>query len=262
MKPKIILFDLEIIPNLSKALKYWTELSCRWETKTLKASVSSICSAGWKQIGTKRVSCINAWDFPKWKKDVNDDKEVCKAIYEVLHNADAVITWNGIKFDWKYLQTRLLYHKLPLLAKVNHIDLCHVAKRNLMMVNNRLGTVGHELMNEKKLSHQGWDLWVGTHGRVKKDMKLMSDYCKQDVALLEKCYYEMLPLVTNLPNLNLYRSLPQMIEGRKVCPNCGGESLRSNGYRHTKTKSYQRLICSDCHTWSRVDIKGGNPRTL
>lgn len=93
-------------------------------------------------------------------------------------------------------------------------------------------------------------------------MNLMAKYCKQDVDLLGQAFRKLLPIIPNLPNFNLFRSTKLMIDGSKVCPNCGSQRLKSNGYRYTKTSSYQRLICRDCNTWSRVDIKGNNPRTL
>lgn len=261
-EPKIVVFDLETLPNLPQALKHWVKLSSRYDMKTMKATVSSIICAGWKELNTKRTHCINAWDFPNWQEDVNDDYEVCKAIYEVLHDADAVVTHNGTKFDWKFLQTRLLHHKLPLLAKVQHVDTCLIARKNLLVIDNKLNTIGDMLVNEKKLDHTGWQLWVDVHARKKGAQKLMTKYCKQDVALLEKCFKELYPLVHILPNRNLYRSVEQIAEGTLVCPNCGSTDLTKKGFRHTKTRAYQRLRCKNCGTWSRTDGKERNLRTF
>jgi len=130
MKPKIIIFDLETMPNLKEALKVWPQLS-QYPGKTLRASITSIICAGWKYHNEKKTHCINAWDFKNWKTNVNDDMEVCKAIREVLEDADAVVTHNGTRFDWKYLQTRLLINGLKPLPKIPHIDTCTIASRNL-----------------------------------------------------------------------------------------------------------------------------------
>lgn len=261
-KPKIIIFDLETLPNLNKALEHWCELSSRWETKTMKATVSTIICAGWKELGSKRTYCINAWDYESWDNDVNDDYSLCVDLYKILHDADAIVTHNGAKFDWPFLQTRLLYHGLSPLAKARHVDTKNLASKNLALINNRLNTVGKELIGDKKLTHDGWDLWVNVHRRSSRAMRTMTKYCKQDVDLLEKCFKKLLPFVHILPNRNLFRSDKQMKENTPVCPNCGSTELRSNGWRHTSTKSYRRMSCSDCGSWSRTDLKENNPRTF
>lgn len=259
-KPKIIIFDLETLPNLNEALRVWPRLSA-YPGLTLKATITSIICAGWKHYGHKQVNCINAWDFFRWKKDVNDDYSVCKEIYKVLEHADAVVTHNGKRFDWKFLQTRLLYHGFRPLSNIHHIDTVQIARSNLLSFNNRLGTLGKFLVNDTKLENGGWDLWVNVHNRDKKAMRLMTDYCKQDVILLEKIFERLIPLIKNMPNQNLFRSEKQMREGTEVCPNCGNERLILNGWRVTKTQKYKRLRCPNCGTSCRTNINENKPRT-
>ena len=261
-KPKIIIFDLETLPNLPEVLKVWCQLS-NYPGLTMKATITSIICAGWKQYGHKKTHCINAWDFKgRWKRNVNDDYSVCKKIYDVLKNADAVVTHNGKRFDWKFLQTRLLYHGLPTLSKIHHIDTCMVARANLFAFNNRLGTLGKLLANDDKLENGGWDLWVQVHGKKKSAMKLMTKYCKQDVNLLEKIFKRLIPLINNMPNRNLFRSQKKIKENTRVCPNCGESKLHFNGWRHTQTQSYQRLRCDSCGSYCRTDVQGNKPRTF
>lgn len=255
-KPRIILFDLETLPNLQEALKVWPQLS-DFPGKTLRATITSVICAGWKEYGSRKIHCINAWDFDNWNADVNDDSEVVMAIYDVLKDADAVVTHNGKRFDWKYLQTRLVANGLDPLHKIPHIDTKQEASRNLFSFNNRLGYVGEWLVGDKKLDNGGWELWVKVHGKDEKAMKLMERYCKQDVALLEKVYHKLKPLISNIPNHNLFTDRDEA-----VCPSCGSESLIKNGLRHTKTKSYMRLRCLKCGSSARLDAKGKNAVSL
>lgn len=249
---KIILFDLETIPDMKEALKVWPRLSA-YPGLTLKATITSIICAGWKEYNSKKTHCINAWDFPQWKKNINNDERVVKAIYEVLKDADCVITQNGKRFDWKYLQTRIMKYNLPPLPKIHHVDTVVLAKQNLYAFNNRLNTLGEYLVNEKKLDHEGWDLWVDVCNKDKKAMDKMERYCKQDVKLLEKVFEKLKPFA-KLPNENIYSE-------DDCCPNCGSKNLKSNGWRYTQTKMYKRLICKDCHTWSRANVQDSSPRT-
>ena len=261
-EPKIVFFDIETIPDMTEALKVWCGLS-NYYGLTMKGTITSLLCVGWKELGKKKVHCINAWDYPeKWAKDINDDSEVCKAIYEVLKEADAVVTHNGVRFDWKHLQTRFLINGLPPLPKVPHIDTCLVARSNLLSFNNKLGYLGDWLVGDTKLENGGWQLWVDVSKRIKKAQNLMSKYCKQDVALLEKVFLKLRPFIKNLPNNNLYRSAKKIINAEYVCTTCSSPDIRKHGFYHTKTKSYQRLFCNNCKSTGKYDINNRNPRTL
>lgn len=257
IKPRIVFFDLETLPNLHEALKVWPQLSA-YPGLTLKATITSVICAGYKIYGEKKVHCINAWDNKtRWRKDVNDDSYVVKELYKILKSADVVVTHNGKRFDWKFLQTRLVAHGLKPLGKIHHVDTKQLAKQHLFAFNNRLGTIGQLLANDKKLENGGWELWVDVYYRKKSAMTLMERYCKQDVALLEKCFVALRPFINNLPPQNV---LSNTVE--KICPVCGSHKLVSNGWRTTKTKRYRRYQCQDCGTWSRTDHKDWRPRTL
>ncbi len=225
---------------------------------TLKASINSIICAGYKVYGESRVHCINAWDYPsRWRKDINDDENVCRAIYDVLSGADAVVTHNGKRFDWKFLQTRLLRWKLPPLGRIKHIDTCAVAKRNLMVFNNKLSTLAEFLTTEKKLDSGGAPLWCKVAERNVRAQNKMSEYCKQDVKALEALFKRLKPFITDIPNYNLFHS-----GLTNICPNCGSTRLQARGHQVAKLKTYKRYHCQDCATWSRTDKSDKSPRAL
>jgi len=253
-KPKIVLFDLETIPNMPEAMKVWPQLS-NYPGLTLRATITSIICGGWKVLGQKKIHCINAWDYPEWKKDINNDKKITKAIYDVLKDADQVVTHNGKRFDWKFLQTRLMHHKLPLLHKIHHVDTCSEAKRHLFAFNNRLGTISQLVAGTKKLDNGGWDLWVRVSQRKAEAMKLMSLYCKQDVKVLEDAYMALRPLAAGTINYNRFTD-------HEVCHSCGSSRLEGNGWRVTQTQRYRRYRCKDCGAAGRYDKKGKNGRAL
>jgi len=258
-EPKLIVLDLETMPNLVEAFKVWTQLSS-FPGKTLKASIQSIICGGWKEIHSDKVHCINAWDFPDWENDINDDKKICKAIYDVLIDADAVITQNGKRFDWKFLQTRLLINGLDPLPKIKHIDIMQEARKNLLMFNNRLGTLGKHLVKDDKLENGGWELWFDVYNRKKKSMKLMEKYCKQDVLLTDKIFKRLRPLINNIPNYNMYST--EYTGGKKVCPKCGGTRLKSKGPYVSGLSMYRRYRCQSCGGYSREPMKSNVPRSL
>jgi DNA polymerase elongation subunit (family B) len=253
-KPRIIIFDLETIPNMPEAMKVWPQLS-NYPGLTLRATITSIICGGWKVLGEKKIHCINAWDYPEWKKDINNDKRVTKAIYDVLKDADQVITHNGKRFDWKFLQTRLMKHRLPLLHKIKHVDTCSEAKSNLFAFNNRLGTISKLAADTDKLDNGGWDLWVDVSLRKAKAMKLMTKYCKQDVKVTEDVYMALRPVIGSALNYNLFSDKP-------VCHACNGKNVRSDGRRYTKTAVFERYRCRDCGSCGSYNKKGLNGRAL
>lgn len=249
-----MLFDLEIIPDLQRALENWTDLSS-FPGQTLRASITSICCAGWKILGSKEVSCINAWDYAEWDTDVNNDKRLCEDLHKVLRDADCVITHNGKRFDWKYFQSRLMFHGLDPMPKIHHVDTCAESKKNLFVLNNRLQTLARWLTDEEKMKHEGWELWVKTHRRDREAMDKMAAYCKQDVLVLEEIFRRLRPVITSLPNFNLFSPFKE-----KVCPGCGSSRLDSYGIRTTTTRRYRRYICRDCRRTCNTDIKDEVPR--
>jgi hypothetical protein len=255
--PKVVFLDIETLPDLIEVLKIYPRLG-DYPGQTLKATITSIICFGYALLDDKTVHVQSAWDYPdRWQENVNDDFELCKFIYELLKDADAVVTHNGKRFDWRFIQTRLMKHKLPTLPKINHIDTCELAKRNLYLFNNRLGTLGKFLTDEDKMENGGWDLWVNVHRRQLDAMELMVKYCRQDVALLRKVFQVLRPFATNMPNHNLYA-----IGAQNICPSCGSTRLHGHGYHVTKTNSYHRYRCQDCGSVSRTNVEDKMPRTV
>lgn len=241
--PKIVFLDIETVPIMREVWEFFPQLS-DYPGQTLKASINSVLCVGYRILGEKVTKSINTWDFPEWEHTVNDDRPTLKAISEILKDADAVVTHNGKRFDWKFLQTRMLIQKLPFLEKIAHVDTCSIAKGNLYLFNNRLNTLAQATCHQKKLENGGWKLWVKC-GRDKdpKALELMAKYCRKDVSLLEPIFKRLRPLIKNIPNHNLF----QVAQGEKhCCPNCGSTKLKSEGTRVKGLKLYRRLYCQSC----------------
>ena len=85
----------------------------------------------------------------------------------------------------------------------------------------------------------------------KKSWKKMGEYNKQDVVLLEKVYFKMLPFMTQHPNLAL------MTGQKEACPNCGSVHIIRRGHQFSQTVKYQRWQCMDCGSWHQNPINGG-----
>lgn len=263
-KPRIVLFDLETLPDLMGALKHWPSLG-DWQGRTLKASITTVCCFGYMIHGEKKAKVKSSWDFPSYANNgpyTVDDLDLCLFAYDVLKDADVVVTQNGKAFDWKYLQTRIAIqnkkHKLnlPQLPKIVHIDTKLLSKANLLMYSNSLKHLAEELTNVKKMDNEGWPLWVKTFLKDPKAMAMMAKYCRHDVQATDEVFKALKPFA-KLPNFNLFRK-----DAAECCPNCGGFNFRSEGTRTTLTRRYRRTVCKDCGTWAHLDLSGHKPRAL
>lgn len=243
-EPRILIFDLETLPDLKQAMRVFPQLS-DYEGRTLKASINSIIVFGYKWLN-EPVKTICVWDK---KRDINDDYDLCKKAREILLEADLVVGHNSKKFDWKMIQSRLMINGLQPLPHIQHFDTCQAARRHLNLFSNRLDSLG-ELVNDKKIKTGGWELWTKVLQGNKNAQKKMAEYCAQDVTLTEKVFKKLRPFVKEL-NHNLFTA-----GKRKLCPTCGSSRLISNGYRSNKTKRFMRLRCLDCGSCSQLLLSG------
>jgi len=257
-KPRIILWDLETLPDPKQIYKNVPSIGA-WPGRTFKAELQSVMCFGYKVYGEKRTHCINAWDFKDWKKDRHNDKQLVTMARDILNEADAIVTHNGKSFDYKVLNTRLAKHGLAPLPKKLHIDTKIVAKRGLSLYSNSLANVAKFFgVADKMTFNNKWGMWerIAFKEETKKDLKVMSDYCKMDVIVLEAIYDKLRPHATSIPNYNIF---DKSEEGRK-CPNCGSDKLHKHGTKVTPTKIYQRYLCQSCGTTSRTDTKDKNAK--
>lgn len=243
------------MPNLHEAMKVFARLS-NYPGLSMKATINTIICFGYKVLGEdKSPKILNAWDYKGWSKDINDDFELVKDAYEILKDADVIVTQNGKSFDWKFFQTRLMKHGLPVLPKIQHIDTKILAKQNLFLFNNSLDTMSKFLTKSHKMDNGGWELWVDVANRNPKAMKKMEIYCKQDVESLHHVFERLRPFVKEMPNFNQFRR-----DGSEACPTCGGFNWHYSGYKRTTTTSYRRGHCRDCGSWFKTtDKKGPTP---
>ena len=151
-----------------------------------------------QMIDTSKVLCYTA----KWY----DDKEIyfdsihksrhktmLKGIHDLLDMADAVITYNGNKFDLPVLNKEFLLHGFNPPSPYKQIDLLRTVRSNFRFPSNKLDYVAQRLGLGKKQEHEGHELWVKCMNGDKDAWKRMEKYNIQDVVLLENLYNSLLP---------------------------------------------------------------------
>jgi DNA polymerase elongation subunit (family B)/predicted RNA-binding Zn-ribbon protein involved in translation (DUF1610 family) len=235
---KILLLDIETSPNTAHVWGLWQQ---NVSISQLQESSYVMCwSAKW--LGDKTVY----FDSVHQSKP---DKMLAQ-IYKMINEADAVVHYNGTKFDIPTLNKEFLLHGFAPPAPYKQIDLLRTVRSQFRFPSNKLDYVAQRLDLGSKTAHEGHSLWVKCMAGDKAAWRTMEKYNKQDVVLLEKVYHRILPWIKNHPNHNLFS------EGDHVCPTCSSKRLQKRGNARTISGVYQRYQCQDCGSWSRSTKTG------
>jgi DNA-directed RNA polymerase subunit RPC12/RpoP len=166
-----------------------------------------------------------------------------RKIHDLISEAEAVVHYNGTRFDIPVLNKEFLLQNLAPPAPYKQIDLLKVVRKEFRFPSNKLDYIAQRLGLGKKTDHEGYQLWVKCMNKDPAAWKTMEKYNKQDVVLLEKVYDRLLPWIKSHPNHNLY--------GGGGCPNCGDHRLQKRGFSYTTTGTFQRYQCTNCGSWSK-----------
>jgi DNA polymerase elongation subunit (family B) len=229
---KILLLDIETSPNTAHVWGLWQQ---NVSINQLMESSYVLCYAA-KWLNSDEM----LFDSVQHSKP----KAMLKGIHGLLNEADAVVHYNGTKFDIPTLNKEFLLHRYAPPSPYKQIDLLRVVRSQFRFPSNKLDYVAQRLGLGQKHAHEGHELWVKCMNGDKDAWKRMADYNMQDVVLLEDLYNTLLPWIKNAPNRNLY----QDISG---CPTCGSEHLQKRGTAVSTTGTYQRYQCRDCGSWSQ-----------
>jgi hypothetical protein len=236
-RPKVLIFDIETAPiiahvwslwennvSLNQIVKDWHVLS--WSAKWLDDPPSKIM-----------------YDDQRKASDVTDDKRLLKGIWQLLDEADIVITQNGIRFDRKKLNARFVLNKMQPPSSYKHIDTKVIASKHFAFTSNKLEYMTEKLCTiYKKLKHKefpGHEMWTGCLAGNQKAWAEMEKYNKHDVLALEELYHVLIPWDNSI-NFNLYHD-----EEDHVCK-CGSTSFIKNGFYYTSAGKYQKHKCKQC----------------
>ena len=233
---KILLLDIETSPNTAHV----------WGLYNQNVSINQLMESSY-------VMCWAA----KWLDDSkiyfnsimeSSHKKMIKQIYQLLDEADAVIHYNGTKFDIPTLNKEFLLLGFTPPSPYKEIDLLRTSRSKFKFPSNKLDYVAQALCLGEKVKHIGHELWIRCMNKDKQAWDMMKKYNIQDVILLEKVYKKMLSWIKNHPNYNGFTD-------GTVCPNCGSNQLRKRGLYCNTNTVYQRLHCKSCGKWSRSNKK-------
>lgn len=237
---KILLLDIETAPNLVHVWGLWQQ----------NVGINQIIDSGY-------VMCWAA----KWYGDEDiyfesvyksKPKSMLAKIHKMLMDADAVVHYNGTKFDMPTLNKEFLLYGMNPPSPYKQVDLLKTARSQFKFPSNKLDYIAQSLHLGEKIKHSGHELWINCMANKPEAWAEMEAYNKQDVLLLEKVYDKLKPWIKGHANHGVY-------EDGLCCTNCGSIEYKRSGYAYTQTNKYQRYVCKECGTWfraSRVNTAG------
>ena len=228
---KILLLDIETAPNLVHVWGLWGQ---NIGTNQIQAAGYVLCWAA-KWLGQPEIMFSSVRD---------GKKRMLRRIHKLLDEADAVIHYNGTKFDVPTLNKEFVSHFMKPPAPYKEIDLLKTAKKRFRFPSNKLDYIAQALGLGAKIRHEGHELWTGCMAGEEKAWTKMEQYNTHDVVLLESVYHTLLPWIPDHANVSVY-------EDGLVCPNCGSERYQRRGHHYTKAGKYQRYQCTGCGNWFR-----------
>lgn len=235
---RILLLDIETSPNLAYV----------WGLFKQNVSLSQIAESG--QILCWAAKWLGEDKMMFGSIQRSSERVMLQKIHSLLEQADAVVHYNGQRFDMPTLNREWLKYGFRPPAPYKQIDLLLTCRKQFRFLSNKLDYVSRYLDIGKKDTHAGFELWLGCMRGDKSAWKTMGEYNRQDVVLLEDLYKRLLPWIPNHPSHGA-------LSGFNCCPKCGSENFQQRGYAMTMVHKYRRYRCKGCGGWFR-----GNKTTL
>lgn len=226
--PKVLILDIETKPLIAYVWRLFEEVNSL--DKVIDTGGLLCFSAKW--LGEKETVFFSEWE--------HGPAAMAAAAHKLLSEADAVITYNGDKFDLPKLQAEFAIQGMHSPPPLTSIDVYKTTK-TMGFVSKKLDYVAQALGCGKKVEHEGILLWHKVLAGNAKARKKMRKYNIGDVTLLEKVYLKIRPFIKNHPHMGF--------TPKRECGACGSSKVQSRGFRRTRAMRIQRLHCTDCGSW-------------
>lgn len=182
---KLLVIDIENMANLAWVWDLWKQNIYPNQIVKHKRTISF--AAKW--VGEGKVYFYSEFHHGR--------EEMIRRAWELLDEADAVITYNGKRFDIKHLNTEFKLAGFNPPSHFQHIDLLQVTRREFAFGSNKLDSVAERMgIGRKDEIDEGFALWVKCDAGDRKAWSKMRKYNRKDVQLTEKLFEEYRPWIT------------------------------------------------------------------
>jgi DNA polymerase elongation subunit (family B) len=212
-----------------------------WQTNIAETHMTEPCeiiSIAWKWLDEKKPQV----------RDVNTDgkESMLRDFWSALDEADAIVTFNGDKFDLRHLRREFAQYKLEQPRRIASIDMRKIIKAQFDLPFYRLDYCAGFFLGEHKIDTGGFGLWKAYMAKDPKATKAMRKYNQHDVVITEKLYKHLRGWMPNHPNIAPFEA--EFEDSEKPCGTCGSGAREQYNIRPRRTRHYaiQQLACKDC----------------
>ena len=195
---KILFLDIETAPMVGYVWGRWKQ------NISINQTVSEWFMLSWAGKWANQDEVLSDVLTPQEALQ-EDDLRISKSLWEVLNQADVVITHNGIRFDHPKINTRFLIHGLPPTRPFRIIDTLKEVKHTFSFSSNKLDNIMIQLNVDRKLE-TSFELWKKCLQGDQESLNYMEEYNQYDVVGLEKVFAKLKPWIRNLPHFTLYNT--------------------------------------------------------
>jgi DNA polymerase elongation subunit (family B) len=234
-----LFLDIETAPNKAYV---WGLFDQNISHDQVEESSYILCWAA-KWYGKSRVYFESA--------EAQSSKAVLKPIHGLLDEADVVIHYNGTKFDIPTLNREFIKHGFTPPSPYKQLDLLRVVRKVFRFESNKLAAITKSLKLPGKVKNEGFQLWVDCMEGKREAWRLMEEYNRNDVAILEPLYERLLPWIDQHPNVAVHGM---------ACPRCESDRVQRRGVQVAISRTYTRYHCQSCGGWFRSNKSTASKR--
>lgn len=231
---KTLALDIETAPSLAYVWKLWKEDIPL--ARLVEPGYMMCYAASW--MGSAKV---------EFHSIESSEPEMVESVWHLLDKADAVLHYNGKKFDIPHINSEFFKHDLAPPSPYKQIDLYSTVRKKFRFASGKLDHIAQiaELGGKKAIDFETWEDCMHRDPNAWERMKR---YNIQDVRLLKRLYHQLLPWISSHPNVALYGDAES-----DQCPKCGAPEadLIKRGYAYTQVGKFQQYRCAKCGSWSR-----------
>ncbi len=238
MESKVLVYDIETSPITAYV----------WGLKDQNIGLNQIVkdwqvmAYGAKWLGEKGIIYEDTYK--------NSEKQLLTGIWELLDEADIVITQNGKSFDSRRLNARFIHYGMRPPSPYRHIDTYLLVKAAADFTSNKLEYLTDKLcVKYKKLSHSkfpGMSLWTECLKGNKAAWDEMKRYNIHDVLSTEELYEAVKAWGP--------KNMPKLYDAPATCSICGSPAQRRGPVIGSTT--LRRIQCKSqaCGKWGTEKI--------
>lgn len=245
-EPKILYLDIETCEMVVKTWGLKIEGYIQ-PGRILKTSAIIAWSALWHKDPPSKIIYMDN----RSAKDIRNDYDLLMPLWDLLDQADVIITKNGKRFDQPTIQARMAIMKVhdgKPFSPVKHEDIENSFRRHFRMPSYKMEYLAEVFCEKyKKLKHKkypGNELWDACEAGIIDAWNEMRKYNCHDVFVTRELRAVIAPWGAT-PGVN-YNALHGDLEFR--C-RCGSSDIIQRGWRYQSTGKFKQYTCKTCGAW-------------